>query len=220
MRKRASTFSIWKPFSARFLTSMSRLYANAPSKHWMRTAILSTTTRSSTSSCISPWQSSACAATVRKPAAPRMHPARRAPNQTCARTNTTWPTSSQTNCSNALPCPSHLQNETNSHFCSPAGPRPSTYEVETRDSIGRFIDADCLNLVDTLIKNVEAFYFIDLSEGEFFIRFALHIKNLLVRARHHAYAKTRSPKRFMQAVHCSTMQLSRWRESLSNSATY
>lgn len=66
---------------------------------------------------------------------------------------------------------------------------PSTYEVETRDSIGRFIDADCLNLVDTLIKNVEAFYFIDLSEGEFFIRFALHIKNLLVRARHHAYAK-------------------------------
>lgn len=65
----------------------------------------------------------------------------------------------------------------------------STYEAETRDSIARLVDVDCLRLVDMLISNVEAFYFINLSEGEFFIRFALHIKNLLVRASHHAYAK-------------------------------
>ena len=46
-----------------------------------------------------------------------------------------------------------------------------------------------LNLVKELILDINSFYYIDLSEQEFLIRFALHIKNLLVRSKNNYFSK-------------------------------
>lgn len=52
-----------------------------------------------------------------------------------------------------------------------------------------FIGKDCLELVNQLIQDISAFYYIDLSEQEFLVRFALHIKNLLVRSKNNYFSK-------------------------------
>ena len=46
-----------------------------------------------------------------------------------------------------------------------------------------------MNLVKELILDINSFYYIDLSEQEFLIRFALHIKNLLVRSKNNYFSK-------------------------------
>ncbi len=63
------------------------------------------------------------------------------------------------------------------------------YHDETRESLRGYIDDDCLALVDELISDMEMYYFIDLSEKEFYVRFALHVKNLLTRAGQNSFAK-------------------------------
>ena len=63
------------------------------------------------------------------------------------------------------------------------------YEEETRESIRQHVSPECLALTDKLIGDIETFYYINLSEREFFVRFALHIKNLLVRAANGTFAK-------------------------------
>lgn len=57
------------------------------------------------------------------------------------------------------------------------------YRTISRDNIENFIGKDCLNLVNKLIKDISAYFYINLDEEEFFVRFALHIRNLLVRAK-------------------------------------
>lgn len=52
-----------------------------------------------------------------------------------------------------------------------------------------FIGKDCLDLVYQLINDINAFYYIDLKEQEFLIRFALHIRNLLVRSKNNYFSK-------------------------------
>lgn len=56
-------------------------------------------------------------------------------------------------------------------------------------NLEEFIGKDCLDLVNQLIQDVSAFYYIDLSEPEFLIRFALHIRNLLVRSKNNYFSK-------------------------------
>ena len=63
------------------------------------------------------------------------------------------------------------------------------YEGETRESIRQYVSPETLKLTDLIIGDIESFYYIDLSEREFFVRFALHIKNLLVRANAGDFAK-------------------------------
>jgi len=55
------------------------------------------------------------------------------------------------------------------------------YKSITIDNLSSYIGEDTFHLVQTLINSISSFYYIDLSEPEFFVRFALHIKNLLVR---------------------------------------
>ncbi len=52
-----------------------------------------------------------------------------------------------------------------------------------------FIGKECLDLVYQLIQDISAFYYIDLGEQEFLIRFALHIRNLLVRSKNNYFSK-------------------------------
>lgn len=63
------------------------------------------------------------------------------------------------------------------------------YNSITVDNLVDIIGKDCLSLVRELVNAVASFYYINLNEPEFFIRFALHIKNLLIRARNEHFCK-------------------------------
>lgn len=63
------------------------------------------------------------------------------------------------------------------------------YQSIDASNLEQFVGEDCLNLVKELINDINAYYYIDLSEQEFLIRFALHIKNLLVRSRNNYFSK-------------------------------
>ena len=63
------------------------------------------------------------------------------------------------------------------------------YAAITPDNIADYIGSDCTDLVHQLINTVKDFYDINLDEPEFFIRFALHTHNLLVRAQNRSFCK-------------------------------
>lgn len=63
------------------------------------------------------------------------------------------------------------------------------YKSITIGNLEEFVGKDCLDLVKKLIESVNSFYYIDLSEPEFLIRFALHIRNLLVRSKNDYFSK-------------------------------
>lgn len=63
------------------------------------------------------------------------------------------------------------------------------YKSINAANLEQFIGSDCLALVHQLIQDVSTFYYIDLSEQEFLIRFALHIRNLLVRSKNDYFSK-------------------------------
>lgn len=63
------------------------------------------------------------------------------------------------------------------------------YQTITVDNLEEYIGKDCLELVKELINDVASYYYINLNEPEFFIRFALHIKNLLIRAQTDYFSK-------------------------------
>lgn len=63
------------------------------------------------------------------------------------------------------------------------------YKSINSTNLEEFIGKDCLDLVNQLIQDINSFYYIDLSEQEFLIRFALHIRNLLVRSKNNYFSK-------------------------------
>lgn len=56
------------------------------------------------------------------------------------------------------------------------------YESVTVDNVRSYVGEDIYRLAEDIIKDFGAFFYIDLSQPEFFIRFCLHIKNLLIRS--------------------------------------
>ena len=56
------------------------------------------------------------------------------------------------------------------------------YETVTADNVRQYVGEEIYSLVSDLIADFSNFFYIDLSQPEFFVRFALHIKNLLIRA--------------------------------------
>lgn len=63
------------------------------------------------------------------------------------------------------------------------------YQSITVSNLGDFITPECLALVKELISDVNSFYYIDLTEPEFLIRFALHIRNLLQRSKNNYFSR-------------------------------
>lgn len=63
------------------------------------------------------------------------------------------------------------------------------YQSITIGNLEGFIGKDCFLLVNELISSVSAYYYIDLTEPEFFIRFALHIRNLLQRSKNNYFSR-------------------------------
>lgn len=63
------------------------------------------------------------------------------------------------------------------------------YKSITTSNLQEFIGKDCFDLVNELILAVSSYYYIDLAEPEFLIRFALHIRNLLQRSKNHYFSR-------------------------------
>ncbi|OOM73704.1 putative licABCH operon regulator [Clostridium puniceum] len=63
------------------------------------------------------------------------------------------------------------------------------YQNINENNIYDYIDNDVMNLVNKLVVSIHSFYYINLSESEFLIRFALHIKNLLIRSKNSRFSK-------------------------------
>ena len=63
------------------------------------------------------------------------------------------------------------------------------YNSITVDNLADIIGKDCIDLVYELVNAIGSYYYINLNEPEFLIRFALHIKNLLIRAQNEHFCK-------------------------------
>jgi len=63
------------------------------------------------------------------------------------------------------------------------------YNTVNEANLENLVGKDCMELVTALVNDVNAFYYINLSEPEFLTRFALHIRNLLVRSRYNYSSK-------------------------------
>lgn len=62
-------------------------------------------------------------------------------------------------------------------------------DAQSDEELEQIVGKDCLALVNKLIGGIESYYFINLSEREFYARFALHIKNLLARADQKSFSR-------------------------------
>lgn len=86
------------------------------------------------------------------------------------------------------------------------------YQSIDTNNLEQFVGKDCLYLVHDLINDINSYYYIDLSEQEFLIRFALHIKNLLVRSRNNYFSKnplTESIKMSCPLIYDAAVNLAR-----------
>ncbi len=63
------------------------------------------------------------------------------------------------------------------------------YQDIDKNNIYDYIDNNIMQLVNRLVSSMHTFYYIDLSEPEFLIRFALHIKNLIIRSKNARFSK-------------------------------
>ncbi len=63
------------------------------------------------------------------------------------------------------------------------------YTSINENNLVDYIGLECYELVTELINDTSSYYYIDLSEQEFLVRFALHIKNLLVRCKSNYFSK-------------------------------
>lgn len=62
-------------------------------------------------------------------------------------------------------------------------------DAVNKRTVASFVGEDVLALVDRLVEELKNYCFVILKQEEFYTRFALHIKNLLFRARTNTYSK-------------------------------
>lgn len=63
------------------------------------------------------------------------------------------------------------------------------YEEISPENLRQYIGEDVYSLAQEIIEDFSSYFYIDLSQPEFFVRFALHIKNLMVRASSDYFSK-------------------------------
>lgn len=63
------------------------------------------------------------------------------------------------------------------------------YRSVNYKNLEQFVGTDVFNLVIELINNINTLYYINLNDSDFLTRFALHIKNLLVRSKNNYFCK-------------------------------
>lgn len=65
----------------------------------------------------------------------------------------------------------------------------SVGDPHSDEELRQIVGDGCLSLVDKLLGGIESYYFISLSEREFYVRFALHVKSLLARADRKSFSR-------------------------------
>lgn len=73
------------------------------------------------------------------------------------------------------------------------------YQTLTPDNLTGFVDKHYIDLAQTLLEKVHESYFIDLSDDEFVVKFTLHIRNLVVRARNKQWSRNPLTSSFKDA---------------------
>ncbi|HBF9639871.1 TPA: PTS sugar transporter subunit IIA [Clostridioides difficile] len=68
------------------------------------------------------------------------------------------------------------------------------HEMDTK-SLPNYIDEHFFKLTKKIIKNVYDLYFIDLSDDEFVVKFTLHVKNLISRAKNNQVLRNQIPQK-------------------------
>lgn len=68
------------------------------------------------------------------------------------------------------------------------------HEMDTK-SLPNYIDEHFVKLTKKIIKNVYDLYFIDLSDDEFVVKFTLHVKNLISRAKNNQVLRNQIPQK-------------------------
>lgn len=68
------------------------------------------------------------------------------------------------------------------------------HEMDTK-SLPNYIDEHFVKLTKKIIKNVYDVYFIDLSDDEFVVKFTLHVKNLISRAKNNQVLRNQIPQK-------------------------
>lgn len=63
------------------------------------------------------------------------------------------------------------------------------YQTLTPDSLTSFVDKHYIDLTQSLMEKVHESYFIDLSDNEFIVKFTLHIRNLVFRAKNQQWSR-------------------------------
>ncbi|MFL0268768.1 BglG family transcription antiterminator [Candidatus Clostridium radicumherbarum] len=63
------------------------------------------------------------------------------------------------------------------------------YKSANKLNLNYLVGEECMELVKDLVQYINNYYYIDFNESEFLLRFALHIKNLLVRSKSNHYSK-------------------------------
>lgn len=63
------------------------------------------------------------------------------------------------------------------------------YQSLTSDSLIHYVDEQYVNLSKKLLQQVHERYFIEINDDEFFVKFTLHIRNLLFRAKYEQMVK-------------------------------
>ena len=63
------------------------------------------------------------------------------------------------------------------------------YKNVNKLNLDQLVGKKCMNLVKDLIQDINSYYYIDLNEPEFLVRFALHVKNLIIRSKSNHYSK-------------------------------
>ncbi|OPJ62580.1 BglG family transcription antiterminator [Clostridium oryzae] len=63
------------------------------------------------------------------------------------------------------------------------------YEKGNNPNIDQLVGEECMKLVNDLTQEIRSEYYIDFNQPEFLVRFALHIKNLLIRIKSKHYSK-------------------------------
>lgn len=63
------------------------------------------------------------------------------------------------------------------------------YTDVTMQNLASYIGNDCMELVNDIAEHINSSYYININESEFLVRFALHLKNLLIRSRHNTFSK-------------------------------
>lgn len=64
-----------------------------------------------------------------------------------------------------------------------------SYDSLNNENLGEYIEQRYISLVNEIIQKVKDYYLVDIYDDEFLIKFTLHIRNLINRARHNYLSK-------------------------------